>query len=114
MVRVLANLACSIAVAVSVILAPNVSFGVAYPDIVTISQTTVTRWNLGTGGWVYSRYTGHRTFGDMTRANDGSCLAYRTGYSGATPALFEIDLSTGASKLVVESSAGASKVRAVT
>ena len=115
MMRIRTIFVSFVAVVMVVVLTPIVSPGASFPDIVTISETTVTRWNFNTSQDVYKNNTGTRLFGDMTRSNDGRYLAYRTSYRGGnTPALFEINPNTGVSTLVVQSSTGAPEVVALT
>src|SRR5207248_5112751 len=57
--------------------------------------------------------TGTSVFGDMTRMYDGRYLAYRGNFGGATPALFEVNPSTGTVSLVVQSSSAAGQVVAL-
>jgi len=115
MIRIRTIFMSFVAVVLVGVLMPIVSTGADFPDIVTISETTVTRWNFNTSNDIYQKDTGTRLFGDMTRTNDGRYLAYRTSYSGGnTPALFEINPDTGISHMVVQSSTGASEVIALT
>jgi len=72
------------------------------------------RWNFNSSTDIYQKYVGTNNISDMTRSNDGRYLAYRTNYGGLTPALFEINPATGDSHMVVQSSAGAPKVVALT
>jgi hypothetical protein len=103
----------ALSVAVIVFLTPCQVLKAALPDIISITETTAYRWNFDTTTNVYSQSTGTSTFGDMTRTDDGRFLAYRTTYGGRTPALYQIDPTTGTSNLVVASSAGAPHVVAL-
>jgi hypothetical protein len=87
--------------------------GTTLPDIISITETTVYRWNFDTSTNDYVKPTGTSLFGDMTRTNDGRFLAYRTNYNGNTPALYEINPTTGTSSIVVTSSTGAYHVIAL-
>ena len=112
--RFVAGFLGTISVAAVLFLAPCPSLGIALPDIISITQTTVYRWNFDGSSNIYVKPTGTSLFGDMTRTNDGRFLAYRTTYGGNMPALFRINPTTGTSSLVVQSSAGAPHVVALT
>jgi len=111
--RFIAKFACIILVAVVGFFAPCLSSGSTIPDLISITETTVYRWNFDSSNNIYVMPTGTSLFGDMTRTNDGRFLAYRSTYGGYTPALYEIDPTTGTSSMLVQSSAGAPHVIAL-
>jgi hypothetical protein len=94
-------------------LASTARGAVLVPDLLQITQTSVSRYNPDTPGTAYVRSTGTGGFGDMTRANDGRILAYRTNTQSQTPALFQIDPATGNATLVVQSASAPGRVVAL-
>ncbi|MBN1591575.1 MAG: hypothetical protein JW888_18820 [Pirellulales bacterium] len=111
--RFAARFLSAVAVAAVVFLSPCTSLGITLPDILSITGSTVHRWNLDSSSYIYSQSTGTSLFGDMTRTNDGRFVAYRSTYDGKTPALFQVNPTTGAASLLVESTAGAPHVIAL-
>jgi hypothetical protein len=94
-------------------LTTNARSAIFQPDLLEITQTNVSRWNVDTPGTSYLRSTGTSGFGDMTRMKDGRIVAYRTDTASLTPALFEIDPVTGTSALLVQSTAAPLRVVAL-
>src|ERR1051325_3083807 len=97
-------------------LLPTVASAVVFPseDLIEVTVDSLYRWNLNTSTDTYAnKQTGTSTFGDMTRMNDGRYVAYRGGFTGATPALFEVNPSTGSVNLIVQSSSAAGQVVAL-
>jgi hypothetical protein len=84
------------------------------PDLIEVTENDVLRWDIDAPGTDYVRSAGNTSlFGDMTRLSDGRIVAYRTTYSGLTPALYEIDPDTGAAGVLVQSAAAAGEVVAL-
>src|SRR5437868_7566810 len=100
---------------IEVALLPSVASAVVLPseDLIEVTTDSVYRWNLNTSTDTYIKNTGTSVFGDMTRMYDGRYLAYRGNFGGATPALFEVNPSTGTVSLVVQSSSAAGQVVAL-
>jgi len=97
-------------------LLPSVASAVVFPseDLIEVTENSLFRWNLNTSTDIYTnKQTGTSVFGDMTRMADGRYVAYRGSYSGATPALFEVNPTTGSVSLMVQSNSAAGQVVAL-
>ncbi len=105
---------CFVAVAL-VVVPPCLSAAtIVEPDILMVTQTTVSRWNLGSGTVAFSKSIASNGLGDMCRTNDGRYVAYEDTYGGGTLELLQIDPNTGASSVAVRPASGATDVVALT